>query len=134
MNSFINKRSQNIEYRMERKPAKSFRDLIVWQKAHELVLTIYNVTRNFPKEETYGLTSQVRRSSASVAANIAEAFKKKSALDKLRILNIAQGSLSETEYHILLANDLKYAELNLIQESAEQVSRLLEAYMQAIRK
>jgi four helix bundle protein len=119
---------------MEHKPARSFRDLIVWQKAHELVLSIYSITRNFPKEETYGLTSQVRRSSASVAANIAEAFKKKTALDKLRILNIEQGSLSETEYHILLANDLRYAELNFIQENAEQVSRLLEAYMQAIRK
>ncbi|MBS1681309.1 MAG: four helix bundle protein [Bacteroidetes bacterium] len=119
---------------MERKPARSFKDLLVWQKAHELVLSIYKLTMNFPKEETYGLTSQVRRSSSSVAANIAEAFKKKSQLDKLRILNIAQGSLSETEYHILLAGDLNYATVDHIQENATQVSRLLEAYMQAIRK
>ena len=118
---------------MERKPAQSFRDLVVWQKAHQLVLSIYRITKNFPKDEM-GLTSQVRRSSSSVAANIAEAFKKKSSLDKLRILNIAQGSLSETEYHILLADDLNYGEVNLIQENAKEVSRLLESYMKAIRK
>jgi four helix bundle protein len=116
---------------MERRPAQSFKDLIVWQKAHEMVLSIYQLTKNFPKEETYGLTSQVRR---SVAANIAEAFKKKSSLDKLRILNIAQGSLSETEYHILLASDLNYCRVESVQESAEQVNKLLEAYMKAIRK
>jgi len=119
---------------MERKPAQSFRDLVVWQKAHQLVLSIYRITKKFPKDEMYGLTSQVRRSSSSVAANIAEAFKKKSSLDKLRILNIAQGSLSETEYHVLLAKDLNYGELELIQENAQEVSRLLEAYMKAIRK
>jgi four helix bundle protein len=119
---------------MERKPAQSFKDLVVWQKAHQLVLAIYRVTKNFPKDELYGLTSQVRRSSCSVGANIAEAFKKKSPADKLRILNIAQGSLSETEYHILLANDLSYGDVDLIQENAREVSRLLEAYMKAIRK
>jgi four helix bundle protein len=75
---------------MEREPAKSFKDLIVWQKAHELVLSIYPLTKNFPKEETYGLTSQVRRSSAFVAANIAEVFKKRGPKDKLRILNSFQ--------------------------------------------
>lgn len=117
-----------------RGPAKSFKDLVVWQKSHQMVLSIYRITKAFPKEEMYGLTSQVRRSASSVAANIAEAFKKKSPLDKLRIFNIAQGSLSETEYHILLTGDLKYAEVNEIQECIEQVSRLLEAYMQAIRK
>jgi four helix bundle protein len=119
---------------MERKPAQSFRDLVVWQKAHQLVLSVYRMTKNFPKDEMYGLISQVRRSSSSVAANIAEAFKKKSSTKKLRILNIAQGSLSETEYHILLASDLSYGEVEMIQENAEEVSRLLEAYMKAIRK
>jgi len=119
---------------MERKPAQAFKDLVVWQKAHQLVLSIYRITRNFPTDEMYGLTSQVRRSSSSVAANIAEAFKKRSAPDKLRILNIAQGSLSETEYHILLASDLDYVEVAFIQECIEEVSRLLEAYMKAIRR
>lgn len=119
---------------MEYGPAKSFRDLIVWQKAHLLVLAVYQLSQNFPKDELYGLTSQLRRSASSVAANIAEAFKKKSKLDKLRILNIAQGSLSETEYHLLLSGDLKYGEVNKLQGNAEEVSKLLEAYMNAIRK
>lgn len=115
-------------------PAKSFKDLIVWQKAHELVMGIYRVSAQFPKDEVYGLTSQIRRSASSVAANIAEAFKKRSEKDKLRILNIGQGSLSETQYHLLLANDLKYAELRALEAKAEEVSRLLESYMKAIRK
>jgi len=115
-------------------PAKSFKDLIVWQKAHELVMGIYEVSTQFPKDEVYGLTSQIRRSSSSVAANIAEAFKKRSEKDKLRILNIGQGSLSETQYHLLLANDLKYGELRALEVKAEEVSRLLESYMKAIRK
>lgn len=119
---------------MEYSPAKSFKDLIVWQKAHQLVLAVYQLSQSFPKDELYGLTSQLRRSASSVAANIAEAFKKKSKLDKLRILNIAQGSLSETEYHLLLAGDLKYSEVNRLQVNAEEVSKLLEAYMNAIRK
>ncbi len=118
---------------MERIPAKSFKDLIVWQKAHRLVLDVYKLTRSFPKEEIYGLTSQIRRSSVSVAANIAEAFKKRSNLDKARILNIAQGSLSETEYYILLAADLNYADTNNFNEQVDEVSRLLESYIKAIK-
>ncbi|MBY0432717.1 MAG: four helix bundle protein [Cyclobacteriaceae bacterium] len=118
---------------MKNIPAKSFKDLIVWQKAHELVISIYRIITQFPKEELYGLTSQIRRSSASVAANIAEAFKKRSGLDKLRILNIAQGSLSETQYHLVLAADLRYGDVSLLEMKAEEVSKLLESYMKAIR-
>lgn len=117
-----------------RQPAKSFRDLIVWQKAHELVLGIYKMTRDFPKEEIYGVTSQVRRSSTSVAANIAESFKKKSSLDKVRILNIAQGSLSETEYFLLLSQDLNYGNSQGLMNTADETGKLLEAYIKAIRK
>lgn len=117
-----------------RQPAKSFRDLIVWQKAHELVLDVYRVTKDFPKEELYALTSQIRRSSISVAANIAEGFKKKSSVDKLRILNIAQGSLSETEYFLVLANDLKYKDMTNPMTKAEEVGKLLEGYMKAKKK
>src|SRR6478736_5696534 len=119
---------------MKHIPAKSFRDLIVWQKAHQLVLSIYRMTKQFPKEEMYGLTSQIRRSSVSIAANIAEAFKKKSALDKLRMLNISQGSLSETEYYLILSQDLKYEEMDILMQRADEVGRILEAYMKAIRK
>jgi four helix bundle protein len=118
---------------MERIPAKSFKDLIVWQRAHRLVLNVYKLTRSFPKEEIYGLTSQIRRSSVSVAANIAEAFKKRSNLDKARILNIAQGSLSETEYYVLLVSDLNYADTNNFNEQVDEVSRLLESYIKAIK-
>jgi len=118
---------------MERVPAKSFKDLIVWQKAHGLVLSVYKVTRSFPKEEMYGLTSQMRRSSVSVAANIAEAFKKRSNLDKARILNIAQGSLSETEYYVILSEDLSYGDMNKFYEQVDEVSRLLESYIKAIK-
>lgn len=118
---------------MERIPAKSFKDLIVWQKAHRLVLSVYKITKSYPKEEIYGLTSQMRRSSVSVAANIAEAFKKRSNLDKARILNIAQGSLSETEYYIILSKDLDYDEMNNFNEMADEVSRLLESYIKAIK-
>lgn len=117
-----------------REPAKSFRDLIVWQKAHALVLDIYKATKTFPKEEMYGLTSQIRRSSVSVAANIAEAFKKRSNLDKIRILNIAQGSLSETEYFLILAKDLQYGHMNELMVLADQVGRILESYMKAIKR
>lgn len=120
--------------KMEREPAKSFKDLIVWQRAHELVLAVYRASTVFPKEEQYGLTQQIRRSSSSVAANIAEGFKKRGEKDKLRILNIAQGSLSETHYHLVLANGLRYGEMGLLEEKVEEVSRLLESYMKAIRK
>jgi four helix bundle protein len=118
---------------MERAPAKSFKDLIVWQKAHGLVLSTYQVTKHFPKEEIYGLTSQFRRSSVSVAANIAEAFKKRSSIDKARILNIAQGSLSETEYYVRLSSDLKYSNMEDFNEQVDEVSRLLESYIKAIK-
>jgi four helix bundle protein len=117
----------------KRQPAKSFRDLIVWQKAHELVLDVYKATKDFPKEEMYGLTSQIRRSSVSAAANIAEPFKMKSNLDKIRILNIAQGSLTETEYFLILAKDLKYGDMNELMILADQVGGILESYMKAIK-
>ncbi len=117
-----------------REPAKSFRDLVVWQKAHQLVLAVYQKTKNFPREEIYGLTSQFRRSTVSIAANIAEGFKKKSPADKVRMLNIAQGSLSETEYYLMLAQDLEYADMNVLMRQADEVGKILEAYMNAIKR
>ncbi len=88
-------------------PARSFQDLIVWKKAHEMVLAVYRISTDFLKSEIYGLTSQLRRSAISVPANIAEGFKKKGKADKLKFLNIAQGSLEETRYFLILAADLK---------------------------
>lgn len=95
---------------MEKTPAKSFQDLIVWQKAHRFVLSIYRFSDGFPKKEIYGLTSQFRRSAISIAANIAEGFKKRTKLDKGRFMNIAQGSVEECRYYLILAKDLGYGE------------------------
>jgi four helix bundle protein len=83
---------------MERLPARTFQDLIVWQKAHEFVLDAYRLSKNFPREEIYSLTSQFRRAAVSIPANIAEGFKKKGCSDKARFMNIAQGSLEECRY------------------------------------
>jgi four helix bundle protein len=87
-------------------PAKTFQSLIVWQKAHNFVLSVYRVTESFPKYELYGLTSQLRRAAVSIPANIAEGFHKRGNADKARYLNIAQGSQAESDYYLILAQDL----------------------------
>ena len=109
-------------------PAKSFEQLIVWQKAHQLVLMVYHLTGKFPHTEAYGLTSQFRWAAVSVPANIAEGFKKRGRPDKIRYLNIAQGSLEECRYYIILARDLRYAYSDEMRGQLEEVSKLLEAY------
>jgi four helix bundle protein len=113
-------------------PAKTFEDLIVWQKAHQFVLNVYSHTKNFPREELYGLTSQFGRAAISVAGNIAEAFKR--GKDKPKFLNISQASLDEAKYYILLSRDLKYGEDVQLKALAEEVSRLLERYRNTIIK
>lgn len=118
--------------RMKRPPAKHFQDLIVWQKAHEFVLLVYRYSESFPKNELYGLTSQARRSAVSVPSNIAEGFKKKTKPDKVRFLNIAQGSLEECRYYLILAKDLDYGDTSKLMEKLEEVSKLLEAYLSSI--
>lgn len=115
-----------------RKPAKTFQDLIVWQKAHEFVLDVYDYTSNFPKSEIYGLTSQFRRAAVSVAANIAEGFKKKGKKDKARFMNISQGSLEECRYYIILSTDLGFGTKNTLNEKLQEVSKLIDAYYKAI--
>jgi len=106
------------------RPAKSFIDLFVWQKAHQLVLMTYEYSREFPKSEMFGLTSQLRRAITSVPANIAEGFKKKEKHDKLRFMNIAQGSLEECRYYLILAQDLNYGDNCGLKEKLEEVSKL----------
>jgi four helix bundle protein len=86
---------------------KDYRDLKVWERAHAVTLEIYRVTMRFPREELYGLTSQMRRCSASIGANIAEGCGKRSNAEFQRFLQIASGSASELDYHILLARDLR---------------------------
>jgi four helix bundle protein len=117
---------------MDREPAQSFEDLIVWQKAHAFVLKVYRASRGFPKEETYGLTAQLRRAAVSVAANIAEGFKKRGKPDKARILNVAQGSLEESRYYVRLARDLGYDIDKSLNADAEEVGRLLTAYIRPL--
>ena len=109
-------------------PAKSFEQLIVWQKAHQLVLEIYRFTESFPRLEIYGLTSQLRRAAVSIPANIAEGFKKRGRADKARFLNIAQASLEECRYYLILAKDLNYGDTTRLQPQLEEVSKLLGAY------
>ncbi len=119
---------------MAREKAKKFTDLIVWQKAHQFVLSVYRFTSGFPKEEVYGLTSQLRRAAVSIAANIAEGFKKAGAADKMRFLNISQGSLEECRYYLILANDLSYGSTGKLHEHADEVGRLLAAYSNAVKR
>lgn len=114
-------------------PSRTFEDVDVWQKAHAWVLGIYKLTENFPKQELFGLTSQLRRAAVSVPANFAEGFKRFSLNEKLRFYNIAQGSLEECRYYLILARDLKYGDTRNLIAELEVVSKLLEGYMRAIK-
>jgi four helix bundle protein len=113
--------------------AQRFEDLIVWQKAHRLVLSVYDLSGKFPGPERYGLTSQLRRSMVSVPANIAEGFKKRGRADKVRYMNIAQGSLEESRYYLILAQDLGYGDTRGLLCSIDEVGRILNSYASAIK-
>jgi four helix bundle protein len=115
-----------------RDPAKTFKDLLVWQKAHQLAVAVYRLTAGFPKQETYGLSCQMQRAAASVAANIAEGFKRRGSADKARLLNIAQSSREESRYYLILAEDLGYADTKEQMIVLEEVSRFSEAYIHRI--
>jgi four helix bundle protein len=117
---------------LERAAAKTFRDLIIWQRAHQFVLAVYRVTATFPKNETFGLTSQLRRAAVSIAANIAEGFKRRGCRDKVRFLNIAQSSLEECRYYLILTDDLRYGDAASAMALLEETSRCLEGYVQRI--
>lgn len=125
-------RIQESESRMKRQPSKNFKDLIVWQKAHFFVLAVYRYSELFPKIEIYGLIAQLRRAAISIPANIAEGFKKKTRPEKARYFNIAQGSLEECRYYLILAQDLNYGEASQLMIQLEEVSKLLEAYISSI--
>ena len=107
---------------------KNFRDLQGWHKAHSLTLASYRITSTFPKQEMYGLTSQMRRCSASIAANIAEGCGKRGNGEFYRFLNTAMGSASELEYHFLLARDLGFIDEEshrLLNNSVVEIKRML---------
>jgi four helix bundle protein len=116
----------------ERLAARTFQDLVVWQKAHRLVLVIYEFTAHFPKSETYGLALQMRKAAVSIPANIAEGFRRRGKADKARFLNTSEASLEEVRYYLILSKELGYGETGMILNSLEEVSRLLNAYSKAI--
>ena len=115
---------------------KDFRELKVWHKAHELTLDVYRATRAFPSEERYGLISQLRRSSASIPANLAEGSGRTGNAELAHFCSIAMGSASEVEYHLLLARDLKLLESSDYNQLAEQtieVKRMLASLIVKIK-
>ena len=116
----------------ERPPARTFQDLVVWRKAHEFVLAVYAFTANFPKQETFGLALQMRRAAVSIPANIAEGFRRRGQADKARFMNMAEGSLEECRYYLILAQDLGYGDTNQLRAILEEISKLLNAYAGAI--
>jgi four helix bundle protein len=115
---------------------QSFRNLKVWESAHSLTLDVYKSTVGFPRAETYGLTSQMRRSSASIGANIAEGCCRKGDVEFGRFLRIAMGSASELEYHLLLAYDLSFLETSeykrLLEETTD-VKRMLTSLIHKLK-
>jgi four helix bundle protein len=115
---------------------QNFRNLKVWERAHQLTLKIYSASRGFPREELYGLVSQMRRSAASVGMNIAEGCCRKGDLEMARFVQIALGSASELEYQILLANDLHYlqsADFQTLNVLVIEVKRMLASLLRTLK-
>jgi four helix bundle protein len=114
---------------------KSYKDLLVWQKAYDLCLEIYRVTKEFPADERYGLTSQLRRAAVSVPSNIAEGYGRKTTPDYIRALYIAYGSICEVETQVLLSHDLHYVkagDMKNLEEDIGEVERMLKALIRAL--
>jgi len=114
---------------------KDFRQLMVWEKAHQLALTVYKATAKFPKEELYGLTSQIRRASMSIPTNIAEGCGRNTDAEFARFLQIAMGSASETEYELILARDLEFLandNYESLHNEVEEVKRMLASLLKTI--
>ena len=111
--------------------SKTFEDVELWRKAHAWVLDVYRFTETFPRHEMFGLTSQLRRAAVSVPGNFAEGFNKTGRADKVRFYNIAQGSLEESRYYLILARDLKYGDPAALIEGAAEIGRMLRSYARA---
>jgi four helix bundle protein len=112
---------------------QTYEDLIAWQKAHALVLAVYTVTKLFPKEELFGLTSQLRRASVSITSNIVEGFKRESNSEKVRFYNISESSYEEVHYQLRLAEELHYAETLTLRENAREISKIIAGLIKSIR-
>ena len=118
-------------------PVNTFRDLFVWQKAVQLVTQIYITTKSFPKDETYGLSSQIRRAAVSMPSNIAEGFSRSSSADFARFLEISIGSLFEVQTQLQIALNLKYINqeaFNSLYESSREIERMLIALKKSIKE
>ncbi len=115
---------------------RRFEDLEVWRRAHALVLAIYRATVTYPPEERFGLVSQMRRAAVSVPANIAEGAKRRTARDQLNFYNMAQGSLEELRYYLILTRDLGYpcAHLDILNSDLDAVGRLLYRLAESRRR
>lgn len=103
---------------------KSFQDLNIWRESHKLTLEIYNITKNYPKEEIYGLTSQIRRAASSIPSNIAEGMGRNSTKELIFFTHTARGSLQEMIYHLILSKDLKYITEEKFRELYERYNGL----------
>jgi four helix bundle protein len=114
--------------------SQSFRDVLLWQKAHAFTLAVYRASEPFPKHELFALTSQLRRSAASIPSNFVEGFRKRTTPDKLKFYNIAQGSADECLYQLILAHDLNYADTTRLQTNLEEISRLLQGYIKGLQR
>ncbi len=117
------------------KTVNSFRDLIVWQKSHQLTLDVYRTTSLFPNSEKFGLVSQMRRAAYSIPSNIVEGHSRKSRKEFLQFLSIAKGSLEELKYFIILSNDLDYIDdetSKRLEKFSEEVSKLLYAFTKSL--
>jgi len=115
---------------------KNFQDLIVWKKAHEMVLRIYSVTKFFPNEERFGLVTQIRRSAISICANISEGYMK-STNDFIRYMGISRGSLEETKYHLILSKDLSYIDEQTFSDlftAADEVGKMLYKLKSSLKR
>lgn len=115
---------------------KSFTDLIAWKEAHKLVILVYAMSSSFPKEEIFGLTSQLRRSAVSVSSNIAEGFSRNSSKDKLQFYCISQGSLTELQDQLLIARDINYISSKIFNELAEEsiiVNKLINGLIKKMK-
>ena len=115
---------------------KDFKDLRVWEKAHSMTIGVYKATKEFPREELFGITSQMRRAASSIGANIAEGTGRRSDGELTRYLHIARGSAAELEYHLLLARDLDLlstAKFDLMRRQVDEVQRMLTSLIQQVQ-
>ena len=115
---------------------KDFKDLRVWEKAHSMTIGVYKATKEFPREELFGITAQMRRAASSIGANIAEGTGRRSDGELTRYLHIARGSAAELEYHLLLARDLdllSIAKFDLLRRQVDEVQRMLTSLIQQVQ-